>query len=112
MFDIIYGKGISKESDILDLAVNSEIVDKSGAWYSYNGIKIGQGRENAKQYLVENPRVCFEIENKIREINNLKLLTEAVIYQKVPARKLQQRNHRINPRAEKALKSLPINWRL
>ena len=77
VFDIIYGKGISKESDILDLAVNSEIIDKSGAWYSYNGTKIGQGRENAKQYLVENPRVCFEIENKIREINNLKLLTEA-----------------------------------
>lgn len=77
VFDIIYGKGISKESDILDLAVNSSIVDKSGAWYSYNSVKIGQGRENAKQYLKENPDICFEIENRIRQLNGLELLSKA-----------------------------------
>lgn len=65
-FDIMFGKGISKEGDILDLAVAHNIVDKSGAWYAYNGEKIGQGRENAKIFLVENPAICDEIENKIR----------------------------------------------
>jgi recombination protein RecA len=66
-FDIMFGEGISKEGDILDLAANVNIVVKSGAWYAYEGNKIGQGRENAKQYLKENPEVCKEIENKVRE---------------------------------------------
>ena len=66
-FDIVYGKGISKEGNILDLAVNLDIVDKSGAWFSYKGEKIGQGRENAKKYIAENPEVMDEIEKKIRE---------------------------------------------
>ena len=66
-FDIVFGKGISKVGDILDLAVANDIVDKSGAWYAYNGNKIGQGRENAKQYLKDNPEICKEIENKVRE---------------------------------------------
>jgi recombination protein RecA len=66
-FDIMFGKGISKEGDVLDLAANTGIVVKSGAWYSYNGEKIGQGRENAKIYLKENPAVLEEIENKVRE---------------------------------------------
>lgn len=65
--DIIYGKGISKEGNILDLAVNLEFIEKSGAWLSYNGEKIGQGRENAKKYLLDNPKVMEEIENKIRD---------------------------------------------
>ena len=65
-FDIMFGKGISKEGDILDLGANTGIVVKSGAWYSYNGEKIGQGRENAKIYLRENPAVMEEIENKVR----------------------------------------------
>lgn len=65
-FDIMFGKGISKESDILDLAVNLGIVQKSGAWFAYNNGKIGQGRENAKIYLRENPEVAFEIEQKVR----------------------------------------------
>jgi len=69
-FDIIYGKGISKEGSILDVAVNLDIVNKSGAWFSYNNQKIGQGRENAKQFLLENPEVLAEIENKIRENYN------------------------------------------
>ncbi len=67
-FDIMFGKGISKEGDILDLAVKKSIVDKSGAWFSYNGDKIGQGRENAKNYLAANPAVCGDIEAKIREL--------------------------------------------
>jgi len=69
-FDIIYGQGISKEGNILDVAVNLDIVNKSGAWFSYNGQKIGQGRENAKQFLKENPEIAKEIETKIRENYN------------------------------------------
>jgi recombination protein RecA len=65
-FDIIYGKGISKSGNILDLAVNLDIVDKSGAWFAYNGEKIGQGRENAKKYLEQNPKIMDEIEQKVR----------------------------------------------
>lgn len=66
-FDIMFGKGISREGDILDLAVANDIVDKSGAWYAYMGDKIGQGRENAKAFLAENPAICAEIDEKIRE---------------------------------------------
>ena len=66
-FDIMFGKGISREGDILDLAADCGIVVKSGAWYAYNGDKIGQGRENAKNYLRENPLVCEEIEAKVRD---------------------------------------------
>ena len=65
-FDIMFGKGISKEGDVLDLAVDLNIVVKSGAWYAYEGNKIGQGRENAKQYLRDNPEVCKVIEDKVR----------------------------------------------
>lgn len=65
-FDIMFGKGISKEGDILDLASDCGIIVKSGAWYAYNGDKIGQGRENAKTYLRENPLVCEEVEAKVR----------------------------------------------
>ena len=65
-FDIMFGKGISKEGDILDLAVKENIVEKSGAWYAYNGSKIGQGRENAKIYLQNNQEICQEIEQKVR----------------------------------------------
>ncbi len=66
-FDIMFGKGISKESDILDLAVNINVIQKSGAWFAYNSTKIGQGRENAKNYLRENPMIAAEIEKKVRE---------------------------------------------
>lgn len=69
-FDIIYGKGISKEGSILDVAVSLDIVNKSGAWFSYNNQKIGQGRENAKQFLLENVAIMNEIESKIRENYN------------------------------------------
>lgn len=66
-FDIMFGKGISREGDVLDLAANIGVVNKSGAWYAYNSEKIGQGRENAKNYLTQNPDVMAEIERKVRE---------------------------------------------
>jgi recombination protein RecA len=66
-FDIMYGKGISREGEIVDLGVLNNIVDKSGAWYAYSGEKIGQGRDNAREFLKENPTLAREIENKIRE---------------------------------------------
>ena len=69
-FDIVYGEGISKEGNVLDIGVDLNIVEKAGAWFSYNGTRIGQGRENAKQYLKDNPTVCAEIEAKIRENYN------------------------------------------
>ncbi len=66
-FDIMFGQGISREGDILDLAANEDIIIKSGAWYAYNDAKIGQGRENAKQYLKENPTIMQEVEQKVRD---------------------------------------------
>lgn len=66
-FDIMYGKGISKEGNLVDLAVNLDIIEKSGSWFSYNDTRIGQGRENVKKYLIENPDVMKEIEEKIRD---------------------------------------------
>lgn len=66
-FDIMFGQGISREGDILDLAANEDIIIKSGAWYAYNDAKIGQGRENAKAYLKENPEIMAEVEQKVRE---------------------------------------------
>jgi len=66
-FDIIYGKGISKEGNILDLAVNLDIIEKSGSWFSYNGAKVGQGRENVKAYLMQNPEILAEVEKKVRD---------------------------------------------
>ena len=70
-FDIMFGEGISVVGDILDLAADNNIINKSGAWYAYEGNKIGQGRENAKQYLKDNPDVCAEVERKVRELFNL-----------------------------------------
>ena len=66
-FDIMYGKGISKEGNIVDLAVNLDIIEKSGSWFSYNDSKIGQGRENVKKFLIENPDIMKEVEDKIRD---------------------------------------------
>ncbi|MBO4265696.1 MAG: recombinase RecA [Lachnospiraceae bacterium] len=66
-FDIMFGKGISREGDLLDLAANANIIVKTGAWYAYKGQKIGQGRENAKQYLLENPDVYTEVEKTVRD---------------------------------------------
>ena len=69
-FDIMYGEGISKVGEIIDLGVQADIIDKSGAWYAYKDEKIGQGRENAKQFLKDNPELLFEIESKIRSNSN------------------------------------------
>jgi len=66
-FDIVYGKGISKEGNILDMAVNLDIVEKSGSWFGYNGERIGQGRENVKKYFAENPDIMKEVEDKVRQ---------------------------------------------
>ena len=70
-FDIMFGKGISREGDILDLAANCGVVIKSGSWYAYNNEKIGQGRENAKKYFMENPAVREEVEQKVRDFYNI-----------------------------------------
>jgi len=66
--DLIFGLGISREGEVLDIAVEHELVEKSGAWFAYQGEKIGQGRENAKLFLKENPKMCAEIEGKIRDL--------------------------------------------
>ena len=73
-FDIMYGQGISRQGEIIDLAVAANIIEKSGAWYAYQGEKIGQGRDNAKEFLKENPELAFEIENKVRAAMGVPLL--------------------------------------
>ena len=65
-FDILYGEGTSREGEIIDLGVEAKIVEKSGSWYSYNGDRIGQGKDNARIYLKERPALAHEIENKVR----------------------------------------------
>ena len=77
-FDILFGEGISREGEIIDMGVNARIIEKSGAWYAYNGEKIGQGRDNAREFLRENPDLAHEIENKIRTEIGISLLPEAV----------------------------------
>jgi recombination protein RecA len=75
-FDILYGEGISREGEIIELGVNAKFVEKAGAWYSYNGEKIGQGKDNAREFLKENPAIANEIDAKIRA--NIKLLNETM----------------------------------
>ncbi len=77
-FDIIYGQGISNEGCVLDLGVEAEIVDKAGAWYSYGDIRLGQGRDNSKEFLIENREVMEEIEDKLRKKYNLQVRKERV----------------------------------
>jgi recombination protein RecA len=78
IFDILYGEGISREGEIIDLGVQHKLVEKSGAWYAYKGNKIGQGKDNAREYLRENPEIAREIENKIREAVGVTLLDPVV----------------------------------
>jgi len=73
-FDILYGEGISREGEIIDMGVEARILDKSGAWYAYNGEKIGQGKDNAREFLRENPDIAIEVENKVREAMGVPLL--------------------------------------
>ena len=77
-FDILYGEGISREGEVIDLGVTAKVVDKAGAWYAYNGEKIGQGRDNAREFLRENPDLAREIENKVRESLGIALLPAAL----------------------------------
>jgi recombination protein RecA len=77
-FDILFGEGISRHGEIIDMGVNARILEKSGAWYAYNGEKIGQGRDNAREFLRENPELAHEIENKVRECLGIPLLPAAV----------------------------------
>ncbi len=77
-FDILFGEGISRHGEIIDMGVNARILEKSGAWYAYNGEKIGQGRDNAREFLRENPELAREIENKVRESLSIPLLPAAV----------------------------------
>ncbi|TFZ01963.1 recombinase RecA [Ramlibacter humi] len=75
-FDILFGEGISREGEVIDMGVNARILEKSGAWYAYQGEKIGQGRDNAREFLRENPQLAREIENKIRESLSIALLPD------------------------------------
>jgi recombination protein RecA len=77
-FDILYGEGISRQGEIIDLGVQAKIVDKAGAWYSYSGERIGQGKDNAREFLRENPDIAREIENRIRESLGVNAMAEAV----------------------------------
>jgi recombination protein RecA len=70
-FDILYGEGISREGEIIDMGVEARILDKSGAWYAYNGEKIGQGKDNAREFLRENKDLAVEIENRVREAKGI-----------------------------------------
>jgi len=74
----LFGEGISRQGEIIDMGVNAKIIEKSGAWYAYNGEKIGQGRDNAREFLRENPDLAFEIENKVRTELGISLLAAEV----------------------------------
>ena len=86
-FDILFGEGISREGEVVELGVLHKFVEKSGAWYSYKGEKIGQGKDNAREYLREHPEIAFEIENKVREVLGVALLEGGEKSTKKPAAK-------------------------
>jgi len=92
-FDIIYGQGISKVGDIVDLAVEQKLIDKSGTWYSYSDNRLGQGRENVKSFLIENPKIMEEIENRIKQ--NLGFLPPQK--QEVKRKQKVKRDKSLNP---------------
>jgi recombination protein RecA len=98
-FDILYGEGISRLGEVLDLGVAGNIIEKSGAWYAYKGEKIGQGRDNSREFLKENPELAIEIENKVRESLGIRLIQPAVIEKPVKAEKSDKAD-----KAEKANK--------
>ena len=85
-FDILYGQGISREGEIIDMGVEQKILEKSGSWYAYNGEKIGQGKDNAREFLKENPALAFEIENKVRAAAGIRLLPGAETADAKPAK--------------------------
>ena len=85
-FDILYGEGISREGEIIDMGVEARIVEKSGAWYAYQGEKIGQGKDNAREFLRENPALAVEIENRVREAVGIPTLPVASVAAEPPAK--------------------------
>ena len=114
-FDILFGEGISREGEIIDMGVVARLVEKSGAWYAYNGEKIGQGRDNAREFLRENPALAHEIENKVRDSLGIAALPAAVggpvaesDAAELPAAavaKARKAEAKIEPKAEKSEKS-------
>ncbi|HUP09236.1 MAG TPA: recombinase RecA, partial [Caldimonas sp.] len=76
-FDILYGQGISREGEIIDMGVEAKVLEKSGSWFAYQGEKIGQGKDNAREFLKENPELAVEIENKVREALGIRMLPVA-----------------------------------
>ncbi|MDE6714107.1 MAG: DNA recombination/repair protein RecA, partial [Lachnospiraceae bacterium] len=90
-FDIMFGEGSSYEGDLLDLAAEIDVINKSGAWYAYQGNKIGQGRENAKIFLKDNPEICAEVDRKVREHFNLGGIPSEMDGKKKPAKKSQEK---------------------
>ena len=85
-FDILYGQGISREGEIIDMGVEAKVLEKSGSWYAYNGEKIGQGKDNAREFLKENPALAFEIENKVRAEVGIRMLPGAETTETKPAK--------------------------
>ncbi|WP_426397108.1 recombinase RecA [Ralstonia sp. R-29] len=83
IFDILYGQGVSREGEIIDLGVEAKVVEKSGAWYSYGGERVGQGRDNCREYLRENPDLAREIENKVREALGVTPMDAVVVAEEV-----------------------------
>ena len=87
-FDILFGEGVSREGEIVDMGVVAKVVEKSGSWYAYNGEKIGQGKDNAREFLRENPDLAHEIENKIRESLGISLLPSIEVEVPKPGKKV------------------------
>jgi len=108
-FDILYGEGISREGEVIELGVLHKLVEKSGAWYAYKGEKIGQGKDNAREYLKEHPEVAREIENKVRAALGVSLLEEP---EKAPAKAASENAEKVEKPAEKtggkASKAAPV----
>jgi recombination protein RecA len=86
-FDILFGEGVSREGEIVDMGVEAKVVEKSGAWYAYQGEKIGQGKDNAREFLRENPDIAHEIENKVRESLGISLLPSIEVEVPKPGKK-------------------------
>ena len=107
-FDILFGEGISREGEIIDMGVIARVVDKSGAWYAYNGEKIGQGRDNAREFLRENADLAREIENKVRESLNIALLPDTVSDAKANAKPEPKADSKADAKAAQRLDPKPV----
>ena len=107
-FDILYGEGISRLGEVLDLGVAGHIVEKAGAWYAYNGEKIGQGRDNSREFLKENPALAIEIENKVRESLGIPLIQALVTEPAAPAKAEKAVKADKSDKTDKADKTAPV----